>query len=429
MRRLIHLVAVTSMLLVLPATLLAEQVPWITDLEKAFEIAKQDSRPLLLHFWSPDCIPCLQLEETVFNQPSVTRTVGELFVPVKINAKEHPRIAAQYKIRSVPWDVILTPAGDEVYRMLSPQDANRYAAQLSAAAFRMNAALPRREPGGAGLSERQPQHSSASYKSPLGPPPGGSPWTATSSKLPDDGIGPIGNDTSAQRQPRPNEPVGEPEEVINRFAQRNSPAQRPAAQPNNRPMAGGQWAQWPGRSPAGEPPAGSPQANSERGPVASPGATQRSSLPRTDPLATQEPVRPQRQPPSARPTGRQPAPFGLEGYCPVTLLKKDLWKKGDPRFGVVHRGRTYLFAGQDEKAEFLKDPDGYSPVLAGVDPVLLADSGEAVEGYRAYGLYYENRIYLFTSEENLQRFSRQPEQFAGPVRQAMNNGTVDRLFR
>ena len=416
----------------LSGSLMADQVPWMTDLDEAFEVAKQENRPLLVHFWSPDCIPCLQLEETVFNKPSVTRTLGELFVPVKINAKEHPRIAARYEIRSVPWDVILTPGGDELHRMLSPQDPKRYVAQLSAAAFRMNAAIPRRDPSGPDRSAPPPT-SSVSYDSPLGPPPGGSPWQPASTKLPDDGIGPIGADSAPRRDRRVAEPAGQPEEVINRYAQSNSPATRPARQAvvEDRPQnAGNQWGQWPGRSPASRPSVNHSAVRPDRRSTERPVEAKSTSLETNDRVAMRsEPAPPQRRPQPNRPARRPGNPVGLDGFCPVTLLKKDIWKKGDGRFGVVHRGRTYLFTGAEEKDEFLKDPDAYSPVLAGIDPVLLADSGEAVEGLRAYGLFYRKRVFLFTTEENLQRFWQQPEQYAAPVRQAMENGTVDRLFR
>ena len=119
----------------------------------------------------------------------------------------------------------------------------------------------------------------------------------------------------------------------------------------------------------------------------------------------------------------------MDGYCPVTLLKNDVWKQGDPRYGVVHRGRLYLFAGPDEKEQFFANPDDFSPVLAGVDAVYLADSGEATEGQRTHGVVYRKRVYLFSSEENLQRFWQSPERYAAPIRQAMETGTVDRLFR
>jgi protein disulfide-isomerase len=129
------------------------------------------------------------------------------------------------------------------------------------------------------------------------------------------------------------------------------------------------------------------------------------------------------------PSGPAHPPLGLDGFCPVSLVRENRWTKGDARFGVIHRGRTYLFAGPEEKEIFFADPDEYSPVLAGVDPVELTANGQTLEGRRAHGVVYQKRVYLFTSEQNLQQFWEEPERYARPIRQAMENGEVGRLFR
>ena len=81
-------------------------------------------------------------------------------------------------------------------------------------------------------------------------------------------------------------------------------------------------------------------------------------------------------------------PLGIDGYCPVTLIERHhqtpndprCWVQGDPRWGVVHRGVVYLFAGPEEQKRFLADPDRYSPALSGNDPVVAFDQGRLVMG-------------------------------------------------
>jgi hypothetical protein len=63
-----------------------------------------------------------------------------------------------------------------------------------------------------------------------------------------------------------------------------------------------------------------------------------------------------------------------------------------------------LFSGAAEQQEFLRDPDRYSPVLGGHDPVLYFDAGQQVEGDRAFGRFIGDRIYLFASQQSLERF-------------------------
>jgi YHS domain-containing protein len=105
--------------------------------------------------------------------------------------------------------------------------------------------------------------------------------------------------------------------------------------------------------------------------------------------------------------------------------------KGDPRYGVVHRGRTYLFSGPAEQQEFLRDPDRYSPVLGGADPVLFFDEGRQVEGDRGFGCWIGDRIYLFASPQSRDKFLAEneasrnmarPNRYAEAIYQAENPG-------
>jgi YHS domain-containing protein len=113
----------------------------------------------------------------------------------------------------------------------------------------------------------------------------------------------------------------------------------------------------------------------------------------------------------------------MDGFCPVTLKQKQEWAPGDKRYGVVHRGCLYLFAGPQEQQQFWADPDRFSPVLSGIDPVLALDNGATVQGQREHGVEYNGQVYLFSSESTLQHFSRNPDRYAGGVRQAMQGGT------
>ena len=87
-----------------PATL-----PWQTNLEDAKRIAAQTNRLVMVHFWSPSCKACLELEKSVFSQPQVQQFIDSRFVPIKINADEAPTTTKRYGITQLPTDLILTP--------------------------------------------------------------------------------------------------------------------------------------------------------------------------------------------------------------------------------------------------------------------------------------------------------------------------------
>ena len=63
-----------------------------------------------------------------------------------------------------------------------------------------------------------------------------------------------------------------------------------------------------------------------------------------------------------------PLPLGLYGFCPVSLSEKQQWVPGDHRFAAMHRGRTYLFAGPEQRRRFLADPDRYTSAVSDIAP-------------------------------------------------------------
>jgi protein disulfide-isomerase len=111
-------------------------------------------------------------------------------------------------------------------------------------------------------------------------------------------------------------------------------------------------------------------------------------------------------------------PLGLDGYCPVTLMERQQWAAGVPAFGAIHRGRTYLFLGPVEVKKFLADPDKYSPVLSGNDPVLALDNQMMVPGRREFGVYSDNRVYLFADPNSRKKFEENPARYTSAALQA-----------
>jgi thiol-disulfide isomerase/thioredoxin len=133
----------------------------------------------------------------------------------------------------------------------------------------------------------------------------------------------------------------------------------------------------------------------------------------------------------------QAPPVAIDGYCPVTLLERTAknpkdstaWRKGDPQFGAIHLGRTYLFASAAEQQKFLANPDAYSPVLSGYDPVQFAAKGALIEGQRKFGITFNNRLFLFADEASRTQFESNPNGFAQPAYQAMQRSETGGVYR
>jgi YHS domain-containing protein/thioredoxin-related protein len=105
----------------------------------------------------------------------------------------------------------------------------------------------------------------------------------------------------------------------------------------------------------------------------------------------------------------------LQGNCPVTITESKKWAKGNPQYGAVHRGKTYLFASAAEQQKFLAAPDKYSPVLGGNDPVVMFHEGRYIAGTPVYGAMYKSRMYLFSTPAAKAEFEANPTKYEQAV--------------
>ena len=123
----------------------------------------------------------------------------------------------------------------------------------------------------------------------------------------------------------------------------------------------------------------------------------------------------------------------LKGKCPVTLITEGRWEDGDTRFGIVHRNRTYIFASAEKLNQFRSNPDNFSPVLAGYDPVIYQEQGKLVEGLAENGVFMgrmpNQKVILFSDAQTRSKFQASPKKFLESVRQATNNTGSDTLLR
>jgi protein disulfide-isomerase len=434
----------------MPVVALAQPsgVAWRTNFDQAKMEAAQTNRLLLLHFTTRTCGPCRALDQNVFSQPHVGPAIEQDFVPVRIDADDAPALAGKYRIDRVPTEIIASADGEPLANPPIPDKPDAYLAQLQ------NVARHFRQPSGAaGHGQPAPDVNPAYAGLPVTPQSSGAPAGQT----PMASAPQVINNPAMQQTQQP-QPQTQSNPFVNtaadagRYGQAQSvyaapPKQSLPVQPAVQPQEQTAYAQLPNaltnqtdatqmpgmpsnamprsyRNPLAEQAA----ATAVAAPVAtaaSAGVPPNSSTPgisvapamAAGAAATVAAAAPKRQKPEL-PTG-SPA-LAFDGFCPVTLKTLNRWTEGDRQFGAVHRGRTYLFAGAEQRDQFLANPDGFSPVFAGLDPVLLIDKQQSVEGTRALGYRYGESFYLFSSEETKQKFAARPHEYAAGVRQAMN---------
>jgi len=123
-----------------------------------------------------------------------------------------------------------------------------------------------------------------------------------------------------------------------------------------------------------------------------------------------------------------PAPeLAMQGYCPVTVIKHDQWVEGNPKMGVIHLGKLYLFGSAEAMETFLADPVPYTPVLNEIDVVRYFEERKIVPGKREWGLKdpTHNRMFFFADEAAMNHFWNEYERYTGPAIKVMEKAVRD----
>lgn len=105
-------------------------------------------------------------------------------------------------------------------------------------------------------------------------------------------------------------------------------------------------------------------------------------------------------------------PLGLEGYCPVELSRTERWIPGNPLYYAMYRGQIFRFSTEEALEQFQREPARYAPIAGGDDIVLMVDRNKKVAGQRKFGVWYKDRVYLFSSGVSFEAFSVKPDYYS-----------------
>lgn len=446
----------------------AATVQWEPTFEAAMQKAAQQNQPVLIHFFNDGCPPCEIVERQVFPNPQVAQTVNANCVAVKVHAGQRADLAQRFGITRWPQDVMITPSGQKLGQYISPQDPAQYSQMVYQVTARERQRASGLANGVAQASNNAAPADDRASSFPLGGAAGArnAPAAPAGGDFPlngNRGMGPAPQNQVAgafrggvigQPQPYTPPPQGPMQPQYGGQVppgagpnQMSTPyggglAMNPTgARPGFNPNATGQAPSAPQAGLAGQMPMGNAPAQvgqpsvpnfsipSQQPPRVNPGMT---SNPGGSADPPQSAARQAAPPQSAlsQPQGQTAGPkFALDGYCVVSLVdqmrlppeqQRWEWRRGDPRWGAMHRGQTYLFAGPAEQQRFLANPDYYTPILSGYDPVAFLEGGQLVDGRREHGFTHEGKIYMFANEQNLQRFWNGRDMYIARVHQAMN---------
>ncbi len=408
--------------LLLPSVGVSQQadltIRWEPTLESAQRLATQTNRLVLIYFSGPSCVYCKRMEAEVLAQPTVATAINADYVAVKVVADQFPTTAKQYGISKLPTTVVATPQGQVLDSKQGYVPATEYTARLSQVAMEMKrrqgavvAQIPAATtPAAANPSTGVSPAVTPQYPNPIASQPG---YTAQ---------------TPAPVTATPSYAAQTPAPVAvtpNYAAQTPSPTAAAPSYGTQIPNAVAAAPSYAVQTPTPIAVAPSYATPSYAAQTPAPVATTPNYATQTPAPVTAAPSYATQTPAPVNVAPQSPAgnpTFGLDGFCPVTLAEKHVWTPGDRRIGMTHRGRTYLFTGEEERRRFYADPDRYAPVVSGNDVVLATEQGQAVPGLREHGVFFGGRVYLFSSEDSLKKFSQNPKVYSNQALEAMRNG-------
>ena len=106
-------------------------MPWQYELAPAIKQARSEGKLLLLHFYTPTCGPCRQLEKNVYSIPAVGEALSQNYVMVKVNADDSLELVDRFEVDRWPTDVVVTTAGKKLDARVCEQDPKVYVERLA----------------------------------------------------------------------------------------------------------------------------------------------------------------------------------------------------------------------------------------------------------------------------------------------------------
>lgn len=94
--------------------LAALQIEWKPDLEAALAQARNDGRPVLLHFFQADSRACERMAKDTFGNAEIAAFSAKTLVHVRLDAAKAKDLAAKHGVSELPFSLLLTSSGERI---------------------------------------------------------------------------------------------------------------------------------------------------------------------------------------------------------------------------------------------------------------------------------------------------------------------------
>ncbi len=101
----------------IPSSATTLSINWIKDLDKAKEIAKKESKPLLIDFTADWCSACKTIEKNLFQNHEFVKAYNDKIIFCKIDCtqhnQEHESLLDAFDIKGLPTIILIKPNGKQ----------------------------------------------------------------------------------------------------------------------------------------------------------------------------------------------------------------------------------------------------------------------------------------------------------------------------
>jgi YHS domain-containing protein/thioredoxin-related protein len=103
----------------------AAEVQWTKDLQKAAAQSSQENKPMLVLVSAQWCGYCQKMLKTTFRDEALIGHLNQCFVPVYLDADDHPEAVQKLEVEGLPTTLIISPEMKVVERLSGYQSAEQ----------------------------------------------------------------------------------------------------------------------------------------------------------------------------------------------------------------------------------------------------------------------------------------------------------------
>ena len=355
----------------LSQAVVADDIPWSTDIEGSLQKAAAAGRPVLMEFTADWCMYCKRMEKTTFVDPRVVKFVNQHYVAVRIDADEHKQLIADLDIKGLPAILVVSPTLQIIERIPGFQTPEALLAKLN----RNSASAPLQVAQNMATNRQAQQPVVARPASVATPPEARTPKQELQFE-------PIETETTVAKESTEEEPQPTIEAIT----------EQEAFEPVTEEVAEEEMT-----AEVEEPADSGEEENVEEDFFAT--VSQKKS--------------PEIRTPAPKPAVEESMDSpDFEGHCLVAAVVNREIVDGSPRHQTKYRGHVLHFSTEEAKQEFLAHPNEYWPLFDGICSVTMLNDEERALGKLEYAAFFRKRLWLFSSEENLKQFLEDPADVA-----------------